>query len=159
MIINIKYSKLLDPFIKPSVLERYPDYEFPTIEAVKEKVKLFRKVYEEKGVDLIKEMEKFTGYSFKDYPIDCHIVSAISRDMSSPLIIRSRYNEDEFLESLLHELVHILYGQNKVPFITGYDDTVSNHIPVYRILRHLGYDNEPVSEDYRKAWELSKIPY
>ena len=158
MKVNIKYSRLLDPFIKPSVIAKYPDYEFPTIEAVKEKVKLFRKVYEERGIALIEEMEKFTGLYFKDYPIDCHIVSAISRDMSSPLIIRSRYNEDEFLEILIHELVHILEGQNKVPFIPGYNETVSGHIPVYRILRHLGYDNEPVSDDYIKAWELSKIP-
>jgi len=47
---NIKYGKLIDPFFKDSVGLNYPDYKFPLVEDVLEKVKLFRKVWEEKKI-------------------------------------------------------------------------------------------------------------
>jgi len=154
MNINIRYAKLLDPYIKTN----YPDYDFPTEDQLNDKIKSFNNIYNEKGREMVFEMQKFMGYSFKRNIIDCLIVSAISRDMSSPLIIRSRYTPEEFLESLMHELVHILLQDNKdiVPVLDEPNSTIRNHIPVYKVLRHLGYDNKPDSGDYLKAWELSK---
>lgn len=159
MEINIKHARLLDIILKPTVEINYPDYVFPTQEQLDKKVKAFKKIYDEKGKAMILEMQDFTGYYFKRNIIDCFIVSAISREMSAPLILRSRSTPEEFLENLMHELVHVLLQDNKekVPVIYEGNTTIDNHIPVYKVLRHLGYDNKPNNEDYIKAWELSKI--
>jgi hypothetical protein len=93
---------------------------------------------------------------FKRNQIDIFVVSAINRDMSAPLIIRSRYNKEEFLKVIIEELLHVLFGDNK--FVPEGDEnlTIRNHKGVFAVMRHLGFDLEFKTEDYIKAWELSR---
>ena len=152
--ITVKYGKLIDPYLKDWVKDRYPDYKFPTQEEVNDKIKLFKKVVEENRGMLEKACE-FTGMEFKRNQIDVFVVSAVNRDMSAPLIIRSRWNEEEFLEKFIHEILHVLFGDNKFS-PEGENRTVANHLHVYAVMRHLGFEVKPKDPDYVKAWELSK---
>jgi|AntRauTorcE11897_2_1112592.scaffolds.fasta_scaffold06469_3 hypothetical protein len=169
---NIKYGKLIDPFFKDSVSIKYPDYEFPTEEKIQEKIKLFKKAWEEKSDTFINFLYKETGLEFKRNVIDCFIVSATPRDMSAPLIIRSRYNEEEFLDTMYHELIHILFSDNKVSRDESFKNEsirVQNHIALHALLKkfYLEVLNDEVgfkriydkssdekNKEYRRAWDI-----
>jgi hypothetical protein len=169
--INIKYAKLLDPFLKEYVKVNYPTYQFPSEEIVLDKVSLFQKTWSETEDLFFNFIEQYTKLQFQRNVIDCFIVSAISRDMSSPLIIRSRYDETEFIDSLIHELLHILLVDNNVSrfkYNKEISERTSNHINIFALLscfylkalkdenrlekiKEKADDNNP---DYKKAWEI-----
>ncbi len=83
-------------------------------------------------------------------------MNATDRDMSAPLIVRSRYTPDEFMEILTHELIHVLLTDNKFPTNIHKDETVAKHIPVFKVLREMGYTREPNDPKYKLAYELSE---
>lgn len=172
--IYIRYGKLIDPFFKDSVSINYPDYEFPTVDEIKDKVQLFRKTFED-NKDVFFVMLKDLGLEFKRNTIDCFIVSATPRDMSAPLIIRSRYNETEFMDVMYHELLHKLFTDNEIPKYEYTDEissTTINHIDIFAILKYF-YLEFLKDEDrfqkikeksadlkniqYKKAWEIVDI--
>lgn len=165
----IKYGKLIDPFLKVYVENKYPDFEFMELYKVKEKVKNFRKEWR-KYENLFFEGLKKINLEFKRNRIDVFIVTATDRDMSSPLIIRSRYSEKEFINVLFHELLHNLFNDinlEKEYFLET--ETTRKHIYVFAILTYLFKDvlNEPErtemekeksnpekNGDYYKAWKI-----
>jgi hypothetical protein len=167
--IIIKHGKLLEPFFRVFISQKYPDYIFHTNEEVLEKVKIFKNnwsMYEDKFLIGLKEL----GLEFVRNRIDVLIISATDRDMSSPLIIRSRYDQKEFISVLCHELLHVLFADNK--FVQKYEEesqTTRNHIYVFAVLKYLFVDvfNEPErldteksksslekNIDYYKAWQI-----
>ncbi len=170
--INIKYANLLDPFFKDHVLVKYPTYQFPTEEQVLEKVKLFKKAWVKHEEIFINSVTEITGLLFKRNIIDCFIVSATPRDMSAPLIIRSRYTEDEFVDVMMHELLHMLFSDNKVLKYSYHKDEsvrTMNHVTVFAILNYFYVEilndierlnrvkqksKEGNNSDYARAWEI-----
>jgi hypothetical protein len=170
--IKIKYGKLLDPFLIEYVKIKYPEYQFPTKESVLEKVSLFKEVWKNKGDNILEFLSKNTGLQFKRNIIDCFIVTATPKDMSSPLVIRSRYTEKEFIYIILHELIHILFSDNKVKYLEEYKNeslTTQNHIQLFLLIKkyHLNEINDPdyleeiknksntlQNKDYKRAWEI-----
>ncbi|MEX0910378.1 MAG: hypothetical protein WDZ73_01335 [Candidatus Paceibacterota bacterium] len=171
--IRIKYGKLLDPFLKVYVESKYNGYKFPSEEEVKRKVKLFRGIWEKYDYKFFNGLDKL-GLSFKRNLIEVFIVSAVNRDMSSPLIIRSRYNEEEFINVLIHELLHVLLADNEIkPTFKFGDETMStqNHVYVFALMTYLFKDifkeeyrliterqksSAFKNEDYFKAWNIVK---
>ncbi|MCH7529792.1 hypothetical protein IIB50_01610 [Patescibacteria group bacterium] len=175
--ITIKYGKLIDPFFKDSVEKNYPDYIFPSIEEVKKKVELFKEEWNSNGEKLLTAIFDITGLQFVRSHIDVFVVTATPRDMSAPFIIRSRYTPEEFVDMMLHELLHVLFGDNKLRFlkIEGESDRTLNHIEVFAVLTKLYKDtiNDEIrlgkvrdksykgnNLEYKRAWELvDKIGY
>lgn len=170
-VINIRSGKLLDPFFNEYVKVKYPNFEFPTEEQVEGKIELFQKIWEKQGVSLLKSIYKITKLKFKRNVIDCFIVSVTPRDMSAPLIIRSRYTEEEFIDVLLHELLHKLFVDNGLKKIKDLEEskTTINHIKVFAVLKYLYLDflkdeerlgrvmqksKEGNNKDYARAWEI-----
>lgn len=171
--INIKYGKLIDPFFKDSVLVNYPNYTFPSKENVLEKVTLFKNEWQKHEEQFFNFLVEKTGLSFKRNIIDCFIVTATPRDMSAPLIMRSRYTPSEFIGVFTHELIHVLFSDNKVEKQKGYENessTLRNHVPVFALLDAYFTEvsdekeiltflkglagNNPKNADYKKAWEI-----
>jgi len=170
--IKIKYGKLIDSFFKDSVNVSHLDFEFPTKEEVLKKVELFKKAWNDNGDKFIDFLYSQTGLEFKRNIIDCYIVSATPRDMSAPLIIKSRYDEKEFMAAICHELIHILYSDNKVKRDNRFRDqstTIQNHIFLFALLKqyYLEVLNDEVgfrkiyekssavkNTEYRKAWDI-----
>lgn len=169
--ITIKYGKLIDPFFKDSVEKNYPDYVFPSIEEVKKKVDMFKEEWDSNGEKLLIAIFDITGLKFTRSHIDVFVVTATPRDMSAPLIIRSRYSPEEFVDMMLHELLHILFGDNKLGFlkIERESDRTLNHVNVFAVLTKL-YKNTCNDEarlhrvrdkaykgnnvEYKRAWEI-----
>lgn len=153
--INIRHGRLLEPFFKDYILNKYPDHVFFSEEEVLEKVDVFEKTFSERGNEALKRMYEITGLEFKKNIIDVFIVNATNRDMSAPLIIRARYTPNEFVEILIHELVHVLLTDNKFPIDIHPDPTVAKHIPVYKVLKEMGYMREPKDPKYKLAYDLA----
>lgn len=171
-LIRIKYGKLIDPFFKEYVAVKYPGYVFPSHEAVLGKIVLFKDawaVYEEKFFAFL---QKETGLTFKRNIIDCYIVSATPRDMSAPLIIRSRWSGEEFVNTLMHELIHVLFSDNatkKVVLDKEVSPRTTNHVMVFALLKKFYLDilqdeekfekysvvfNPEINKEYVEAWEI-----
>jgi len=109
---------------------------------------------------------------FKRNIIDCYIVSSTPKDMNSPLVIRSRYNEKEFIYTVLHELIHTMFADNffKQPKEFGkHSKTTINHIVLFALIEKYYLEvvedkeflekikeisNSEVNKEYKKAWDI-----
>ena len=121
------------------------------------KIDVFKKYYEERGVSLLESLLKETGLNFTNKRIDVFVVDAIQKSMSAPLILSAHHGKEFFLQELLHELVHVLMGDNHSIVPKLHDNkTVNSHIYVFYFLRKIGIDEKPKTKDYIEAWELSK---
>lgn len=167
--LTIKYGKLLEPFFHCYIEQKYPGFEIPDEAAVKAKVRLFRNEWSRYRDRFFDGIESF-GLEFSRNRIDVHVVSATDRDMSSPLIMRSRYDAREFVSVLFHELLHNLFGE--VGLVRGYGEETSTsqrHVYVFAMLEFLFRDvmGEPErieeekgksgpgrNPEYYRAWEI-----
>lgn len=171
-VINIKRGKLLEPYFQAYVLQRYPDYQFPPEDEISEKIKIFKAEFVKSGEEFLNFLSDTTGLSFKRNIIDCYIVSATTRDMSAPLIIRSRWSAEEFMDVIMHELIHALFSDNKIEKIENKwntSESTINHVMVFSLLKKFylevlksedrlknivsksGPDN---NVDYYNAWQI-----
>ena len=170
-LINIRHGKLLGPFFAEYIKQKYPDFIFPTEEQVFGKIKIFREYCEKYNEIIIEALYEITSLQFKRNIIDVFVISATNRDMSAPIIIRSRYEPDEFLDVLIHELLHVFLGDNKIKQyeIEGESERTKNHITLfaihkyiyldllkepYRLERNIKKSNEGDNKDYARAWEI-----
>lgn len=171
-ILNIKYGKLLDPFFKEYVSVKYPDAQIPKEEDVLDKVKVFKDVWKKEGSGVIDFLYTNTGMEFKRNIIDCFIVSSTPRDMNSPMVIRSRYNNKEFIYTVLHELIHTLFSENRFKVPEKYikeSKTTKNHIALFALVEKYILEemkdseflkeikkvsNTEVNREYGRAWEI-----
>lgn len=139
--IIIKYARLLDPFMAVASKAEHPGWVPPPISAVESKVKLFRKEWGAYDKKIFEGMHRATGLVFSRNILDVYIVSGIPRDMSDPIIIRSRYTQVEFVNVLSHELLHRLFAINKTEFdFPEESERVINHIFVFAVLKYLYLD-------------------
>jgi hypothetical protein len=176
--INIIHGKLLEPFFNCYVEKHYPDYEFKSDEEVKEKIELFRKEGQKNSDKILNAICEVTKKTFLSEKLDVYVVNATPKDMSAPIIIRSRYTPEEFIDSLIHELLHVFLRENKImQYKTDIDVdmTTKNHIDVFAILTHIYKNvlkdeqrlekikeksNTPQNLSYKKAWDIvEKIGY
>jgi hypothetical protein len=168
--INIKYGKLIDPFFIVYSQLKYPDWKPPTREEVSKKVKLFKEEWNKYGCNILMTIKEISGLDFVREVFDVYVVSGTPRDMSDPIIIRSRYEPDEFLDVLVHELLHRLLTLNKVkvPYEEE-NDTVRGHVYVHAIMKYIYLDllkdggrlernlqrsKKHSTGDYIRAWEI-----
>lgn len=167
--IKIKQGRLIEPFFKTFIEQKYPNFEFSSEETVKEKIKIFQEEWSKYNDLYFEGLEKLNLH-FQRNLIEVFIVSATDRDMNSPMIIRSRYDKKEFVSVLSHELLHTLFADNK--FVQEYEQETQrtrNHIYVFAILEYLFKDIFNESErlkieksksspeknsEYYKAWQI-----
>lgn len=178
MKINIQFNKFLDPVFTGYVKgqEKYKDVILPTTDEVIERVKKYNEIWNEWGDKIITEMQSIMGIQFiKDQVIDVHIVSLNPRPFSNPIVMKSGYTPDAFVDNLIHELIHVLYKNDHAKWVYMINDThkqypnengvVGKHIIVYSIINHI-YKNigkvfenpitpSEVNNDYIKARELA----
>ncbi len=179
MKIYIKYNKFLDPIFIAHIKshEKWKDWTPPSPEKVREKVILYRtewKKYEKKISDAVYEI---LGLSFKRNRIDVHIVSGCLRSFSNPIVIKSSFTPEEFISVLTHELLHVLFGDNRKEYLKIYDylkiysddENVINHIMIDPFLKYLFIDvldkhtmmeqeivksKKHSTDTYTRAWEI-----
>lgn len=113
--IFIKFSNYLDEmstfYLKNSEVAKsrgWDNWNEISKEKALEKTKIFRKLWLDKGEEILVSMIKNTGFNFYKNTIDVYITKSVIKTVSDPIIIKSIEKEDRFLSILTHELIHVL---------------------------------------------------
>lgn len=182
--IIIKYGKVLDPIFifycqnNPDLKARgWNDWVPPTQEEVFKRIENYKKEWSKYETKILKGICAVLNLKFKRNAIDVYIVSGNPRQLSAPIVIKSSFNPDEFVDSLTHELIHTLFGDNgrRVP-ISIWDEmfpeetkSVKSHVVVHSVLKYIYLDilkdekrlerniessRKHDTNDYLRAWEI-----
>ena len=182
--IRIKYNRFLDPIFtfycknNPELKERgWNDWIPPEKEKILERVKNYKEEWTKYENIILSKICNLLSLNFKRNIIDAHIVSGNSRQFSDPIVIKSGFSPDEFVDVLTHELLHVLFQDNIDIFPTKILDemfpdeskTAKNHIITHAVLKFLYIDTlkesnrlernilnskKHSSSDYTRAWEI-----
>jgi hypothetical protein len=146
--INIAYNKFLDP-IFTAYIQANPKFKTwtpPPLTEVHENIKKYNELWEKYGRKILLSMRKATGLNFSRNEIDIHVVSGNPRPFSRPIVIKSRYTEIEFLNTVTHELIHCLFEDNrrkdtsiKIEYPHS-DSVVRFHVVLYALIKHIFAD-------------------
>ena len=155
--ILIKHGRLIDPvFIfycqhNPDLKKRgWNDWIPPSKEELDRRIRAYREEWRKYNV--VEDISKTLGLSFKRDVIDVFIVSGISRASSHPIIIKSGFKPKEFVVTLAHELIHVILTDNKIKKIVFNEkesETTNNHVIVYAVLKKI-LDQE--------LWKIASTP-
>lgn len=177
--IRIKYNRFLDPVFKAYIKSnpKWKDWIEPTEAEVKDRVKKYKEVWAKYGNKILEGICEALGLNFSQNIIDVHIVSGNDRQFSNPVVIKSGFKANEFIESLTHELIHRLFSDNIQNIVAskiflemfpGENELVRNHIITHATLKFIYLDvlkdKEKLEEniersskssfpEYSKAWE------
>lgn len=136
--IDIGYASFLDPVFKRVVLLDYPNIEVPSVETVKERVKNYRLYWEKNGELILRGITEALDMNFMRSYIPVYVVSLNPRDFSNPFVIKSRYTESEFIQTMSHELIHCLCTDNAKTYKEPFPN--NKHIIVHAALAYLFLD-------------------
>jgi len=158
--------------------ELYGNKNYPTEKEIINYIRKIQKIWSKISNKVLKEIEKVTKLKFKDKKIPCYVVGR-AIPFASPLTIpiyKEEYNY--FIDTLIHELIHILFTQegnfNKAKMAWRYifrkykNETFDTklHIPLHAIHTHIYtifFSKERLEHDilelfnlraYRRSWEI-----
>ena len=182
--IIIKYSKVLDPIFifycqnnPDSKARGWNDWVPPTQEELFKRIENYKKEWSKYETKIVKGIYSVLNLKFKRDTIDVYIVSGNPRQLSSPIVIKSGFNPDEFVDSLTHELIHALFQDNgrEIP-ISIWDEmfpeetkSVKSHVVLHSVLKYIYLDilkdekrlerniensKKHSTNDYSRAWEI-----
>ncbi len=161
-IINIHYSAYLDDIYKVWIKAdpRYTDWVSPPITEVKEKALLFSEIWKIKGGNILDGICSNSGLIFKRNYIPVYIVSGNTRTFSDPIVIRSGFLDEEFVNMVTHELIHCLFVDNAHSVFVRNVDKYDDHVVLYALMesvlpgtvdRELDTRNFPINSKYSSA--------
>lgn len=176
--IKIKYSWLLHQKVSPVFWEKFWS-DSGKVPAQKEeliaKAEAYRESWKSVEKTVLDAISTAFDLDFNRDVIDVHLAPYIPA-MSSPLIINFRYEPDNFIDILSHELIHIIISENsqKFNFLNwaneNYPNTnvlTRNHILVHAGLKYVYLDAlgdpERLARDiascqqwpgYKEAWDI-----
>ena len=182
--IQIKYARFLDPasvfYCKnnPDLKSSgWNDWTPPAKDKVLERIENYKKEWSKYEKIILKAICDILEMNFKQNIIDVYIVSGNPRQFSDPIIIKSGFSPNEFVDTLTHELIHKLFQNNVDIFpwkilpkmFPSESNLTRNHIITYAVLKYIYLDvlNEPHrlernlqnskkhrTDDYTKAWKI-----
>jgi hypothetical protein len=141
-VISISYNRFLDPIFIGWIKSQpqWKDWEAPPIEDVRASVIRYKKEWERVAPMVLAGICRATGLSFVRNHIDVFVVSGNPRPFSRPIVIKSRYTNEEFLCVLAHELIHCLFSDNRVTEDRKDPYPENMHILVHALLWHVYID-------------------
>ncbi|MEI6237946.1 MAG: hypothetical protein WCP15_00235 [bacterium] len=180
-VININFNKFLDPVFTGWIMaqEKYKDWTPLSTPEVLKKVENYKELWSKYNEKILNGLVDITGLKFSRNYFDIHIVTGNPRPFSSPIVMKSTYDDISFINTLTHELVHCLFMDNKKELgsVTIYEHenkTTSTHVMVHAILKSIYLDvlNEPERLEknilessnsnlgYKEAWQVvEKVGY
>jgi hypothetical protein len=113
--IDIHFSHYLNGIFEAYVksIPAYKDWVAPPVEAIESKAEIFKKTWQENGQRILTGICESTGLSFRRNYVPVYVVCGNTRTYSDPIVIKSRFTTEEFIENLTHELIHCLFVDNK----------------------------------------------
>lgn len=178
--IRIKYNRFLDPVFKAYIKSnpKWKDWIEPTETEVKERVKKYKEEWAKYEKEILEGICNTLGLNFSQNIIDVHIVSGNDRQFSNPVVIKSGFKPDEFIESLSHELIHRLFSDNVQNVVVGKiflemfpdeNELARNHIITHatlefiyldilkdkeRLAKNIERSSKSSFPEYSRAWEI-----
>ncbi len=182
--IRIKYNRFLDPIFtfycknNPELKERgWNDWIPPEKEKILERVKKYEGEWVKYESVILSGICDILNLNFERNIIDVHIVSGNPRQFSNPIVIKSGFEPDEFVDILTHELIHVLFQDNIDIFpaqildemFSNETKAVKNHVLTHATLKFIYLDiladfsrlqrnilnsKKHSSPDYTRAWEI-----
>ena len=177
--IIIKYNRFLDPIFIGYIQAQpqWKDWTPPQKETVFQNIEMYRTEWKKYEQKIIVGMYQCTGLQFQQNIVDVHIVSGNPRPFSNPIVLKSTYSLDVFIDTLTHELIHRLFSNNDSVFPVKFlDDQFPNeekltksHIFLFAVLQYIYLevlkDPKRLAEsqqrsatskhhEYARAWEI-----
>ena len=163
------YSRIYDMHWREIYKENYPSQE-----DIIRYISRIEKVWKKHGNKILKKLSYISGLKWKE-DIKCYVVGRV-RAFSEPLTIGLWNKDEEFIDNLVHELIHNLLRQNDselknywINLYKRYPKTnirTRVHIPVHAIHKELylkmftkkRLDKDirfcKTKPDYKKAWDI-----
>jgi len=150
--IIIRYNPLIDPIFifycqnNPELKKLgWNKWVPPSKKELFKRVCAYKEEWSKYEKKILKGICDILELNFKANIIDVYIVSGNPRSMSHPLIIKSDYPPDKFVDVLTHELIHRLIdfnGLNKIVYEVKkkYIDKsglVKSHIIIHAMLKYI----------------------
>lgn len=112
--IEIRYARFLDPVYRLAFEARTRNQKgkYPTPLKIAQQAERYRRAWKQKERPLLRGMQKVLNVSFAHNRINVYIVGR-GQSISTPVVISSRREPDEFVDVLTHELIHRLLAKNK----------------------------------------------
>lgn len=154
--IRINYAWLLQMDVSRQ-LNKSNKWPLPTDEEAEEYTENYRNAWKPKEVAILTEMQKCLGLTFYKKVLDVNVAADIV-PKSHPLIISFSSSPDQFVDTLMHELIHLLLTDNTTITLQGdmrnfklatlwrrlfYDEpdfVTLIHIPVHAVMKKIILD-------------------
>ncbi|HUD01589.1 MAG TPA: hypothetical protein VMR37_04635 [Rhabdochlamydiaceae bacterium] len=175
--IEIRYNKFLDPIFKGWILAQpqWKDWVCPSLEEVLDKTEKYKNEWRKYEEKILGGITLATGLKFKRNYIDVFVVSGNLRPFSRPVVLKSTYDLDQFINIITHELIHCLFSDNRISEDKKDPYPENKHILLHAVLKYIYLDilNEPErlklnikmsseskNPEYISAWnEIGKLGY
>jgi len=178
MKLRIKYNEYLSEvfsfyaFNHPKTKDKIGDFKPATPEEMTKKAAEFQNAWEAIAESVINAIEKCTGRKNTYSKLDISVVPILHRSYSTPVIIPAYFSIDQFLKTIIHEIIHKIGYTLSDTFLEKYKNetkTVRDHIGVHAILTYIYIDvlNRPdllelnkesskkhSTNEYLRAWEI-----
>ncbi|MFA5643742.1 MAG: hypothetical protein WC949_04240 [Candidatus Paceibacterota bacterium] len=113
-LIRIKRGRFLDPVFEAYIRSnpKYTAWERPSDEKIDKSIEAYRAAWQDKEEDIVKTMCEAISLNFMQNIVDVYVVSGNDRQFSDPVVIKSSFPPEEFVDTLVHELTHRLMSDN-----------------------------------------------
>ncbi len=154
------------------------DKKYPSFERIEKEIKKMEKVWLKYEKPVLREIEKITGLKWTEKEIKCYIVG-LARGFSDPLTLSIEKDPKDFIDTLVHELLHQIFAVQKgnmqrctkawkyiYKAYTKETHSTKVHIPVHAVHKHLylkffnekrmGRDIAICKKlpDYQRSWKI-----
>ena len=114
--IRFRYSEVFDRGYRKNIhtgkMLEEEGKEYPSERKIESYIKKVEKVWKKQEKEILQEIANITKFEWKEKEIICYIIGA-GRSFSDPLTIKVFDDERDFIDTLVHELIHNFFGQNK----------------------------------------------
>ncbi|MEK6884046.1 MAG: hypothetical protein AABY22_30735, partial [Nanoarchaeota archaeon] len=115
--IRFRYSWIYDQNYRnsPKIQENLKSQgkEYPSTKNIFNYIKKIEPLWKRHEKIVLKEISKLTGLSWREKEVLCYLIG-FGRPFSDPLTLRLYDNKKDFIDTLIHEMIHQIQTQNQI---------------------------------------------
>ena len=146
--ITIAYNRFLDPIFLAYIQAnpKFKTWTPPPLTVVHENIKKYNELWDTYGRKIMLAMRRATGIEFTRNGIDVYVVSGNPRPFSHPIVIKSTFTDNQFLNNVTHELIHCLFSdgcRKDISIDLSYPHSnpiVKTHVVLYALIKYIFAD-------------------